>query len=266
VLLVGVAPAGGSQQGSDTALAEPELVTDRPDQTESTAIVPTGRAQLEIGATRTYDDASGVELETLEVPATLLRYGLGERVELRLGWSGWIDQEVRAGAARESADGIGDAEVGAKVLLREGGGVSPRVAVIAATSVPAGDDAFSSDRFDPSARLTVSHDLAGGIGLGWNIGVETASGPAVDRGRTTLSTAIYTLAAGFPAGEKMGVFAELFGEVPMSAPGDPAHLVDAGVTYLLRPHLQLDVAGGVGLSDDAPDWFAGVGVSVRLPR
>jgi hypothetical protein len=112
----------------------------------------------------------------------------------------------------------------------------------------------------------VSHDFPSGIGIGYNAGVEAASEPASDGGRTTLTTAIYTLAAGFPAGDYWGLFVEVFGEVPMSADGGPAHLLDAGVTYLVRPHVQLDLAAGVGLSDDAPDWFAGMGVSLRFPR
>ena len=54
--------------------------------------------------------------------------------------------------------------------------------------------------------------------------------------------------------------------MPLSAEGGPAHLLDGGATYLLRPNLQLDVGRRRRHLDDAPDWFAGVGVSVRLPR
>ena len=42
--------------------------------------------------------------------------------------------------------------------------------------------------------------------------------------------------------------------------------LNGGMTWQPRPNVQLDVSGGFGLSDAAPDWFAGVGVSVRLPR
>jgi hypothetical protein len=247
------------------AADEPELVTDRPDQTESTAIVPAGRTQVELGATYFRDDDDGLRQEVLEVPGTLVRIGLGERFELRLGWEGWLEEEASLGALSATEDGFGDAEIGAKFRLRQGGGPSPAIALIAATSVPAGEESFSTERFDPSARFSLSHDLAGGIGLGYNLGVETASRRR-DHGHSTLATAIYTLAAGFPAGERWGLFAEVFGEVPMSEEGNPAHVVDGGVTYLLRPNLQLDLAAGAALSDDASDWFTGVGVSFRLPR
>ncbi len=40
--------------------------------------------------------------------------------------------------------------------------------------------------------------------------------------------------------------------------------IDGGFTYLVRDTLQLDVAAGVGLSDEADDWFVGIGVSARF--
>ena len=44
-----------------------------------------------------------------------------------------------------------------------------------------------------------------------------------------------------------------------------ADLARVGMTFLVLPNLQLDVSAGKGLSREAPDWFAGAGVSFRLP-
>jgi hypothetical protein len=65
--------------------------------------------------------------------------------------------------------------------------------------------------------------------------------------------------------ERIGAYVEFFGDVGMSASGE-AHSFDGGFTYLLRENLQLDLFAGVGLSDDADDWFAGTGVSFRFPN
>ena len=59
---------------------------------------------------------------------------LEQRFELRLGWEGWLEEELTAGPARESVDGAGDAFAGVKVRLRHGEGVSPAVAVLVHTS------------------------------------------------------------------------------------------------------------------------------------
>ena len=69
--------------------AQEDLLTDRPDQTESAIVIKPGFFQLEFGWTFTQDDEAGTETETVEVPGTLLRIGLMDRVELRLGFSGF---------------------------------------------------------------------------------------------------------------------------------------------------------------------------------
>jgi len=71
---------------------------------------------------------------------------------------------------------------------------------------------------------------------------------------------------GYSLTDRLGAFVELFGDVPMSAPGTPATSFDGGFTYLVSENFQLDALAGVGLSDDAPDWFVGAGVTYRWPQ
>lgn len=245
---------------------DPDLVTDRPDQTESAVSVPPGFVQLEIGALIGDDDEGGVSVEFREVGSTLVRVGLFEGTELRVGWSGFVEETVKTAGARAKSDGVGDASLGFKTELLDERGRRPRVAILAATSLPLGDSDVTSDRFDPSARLSFSHTLSDRVGLGYNAGVELATGFDEAGLEHTLSSAIYTVALGVGLSDRTGAFFELFGDLPLSAPGGATHSFDAGITYLLRPNLQLDVAVGVGLSEDAADTFAGVGVSWRWPR
>ena len=250
------------------AIAEdaPELVTDRPDQTESSVVVPRGFYQLELGWTFTRDDDGGVRVEAHEVPGTLLRVGLFEKVELRLGWAGFIGAEARFRGFEASEDGIGDAEVGAKIYLAEERGGRPEMALLASTSVPSGDDAFTSDRFDPALRLALAHTLSERVSLGYNLGLAFASEVGEDGERDTVSSAFYTVALGFSLSERWGAFVELYGDIPASAGGGPANAFDGGITYLVRENLQLDLAVGAGLSDAADDFFIGLGLSVRWPE
>ncbi len=264
LLLSIVLPAAGDPQASD---AEPaELITDRPDQTESSVTVPRGSFQLEVGWAFTREDEDGVRLETHEVPASLLRIGLSKKVELRIGWTGYVDAEARFGDLRASFDGAGDAELGAKIHLAQERGRRPEIALLVGTSVPVGDEEFSSDRFDPNLRLALAHTLSERVDLGYNLGLAFESGPGEDGDVHTLSSAFYTVALGFGLDEKWGAFVELYGDVPASASGDPAHSFDGGFTYLVRDNVQFDFAAGIGLSDAADDWFVGLGVSMRFPE
>jgi len=62
------------------------LVTDRPDATEAPTLVPKGYLQIETGAL--YEDAGENQFKqkTTTFNTTLLRYGLLDNFELRVGW------------------------------------------------------------------------------------------------------------------------------------------------------------------------------------
>ncbi len=267
-LVLPLALAGALLLPSPPAGAEEaaELVTDRPDQTESSVVVPRGSYQLELGWTFSRDDDGGARVEVHELPGTLLRVGLSDKVELRLGWVGFIDAEARFGGFTASEDGIGDAELGVKIHLAEERGGRPEMALLLSTSVPSGDDGFTSDRFDPALRLALAHTLSERVSLGYNLGLAFGSELGEDGELDTVSNAFYTVALGFGLNDRWGAFVELYGDIPASASGGPANAFDGGFTYLVRDNLQLDVAAGVGLSDAAEDWFVGLGLSVRWPQ
>ncbi len=264
--------ASPSVAGARNALGnEPpaELVTDRPDQTESAAVVGKGSTQIETGWLLTHSDRSGEETDTQEIPGTLVRIGVSRRVELRLGWAGQIDFEsdVRGPTGRRSrSSGSGDASLGVKVRLVDERGRRPEIAVLAGTSLPVGSRDFSTHREDPSFRFSLAHTLSESVSLGYNLGLEWESTRQADGGFSTTSRGIYTVALGFGITDRLGAFVEVFGDVAASARGGPAHLADGGFTYLLRDNLQLDIAAGVGLNDRADDWFVGLGLTLRLPR
>jgi hypothetical protein len=245
--------------------AKPELVTDRPDQTESSKTVPPGRVQVEAGWTYSRDDGDGARTETQEIPSTLVRIGLDPRWELRAGWAGHVSEDVSVPGSDFEASGIGDTALGAKLYMRDERGDTPELALIFGASLPTGGDEVSSERLDPGFQFSASHTLSDRHGLGYNVGMKWASEEGPGGGHRTLSSYIYTAALGTAVSERTGAFVELFGEIPASAPGGPAHSVDGGMTYLVRDNLQLDLAGGIGLSDDADDWFIGIGVSARFP-
>lgn len=247
------------------ARAEEELITDRPDQTESAATVPKGSVQIEIGALFSHVDEDGFDLDVFEIPGTLVRIGLVENLELRIGWTGHVSiDEGSDGIFDES--GIGDAELGIKYRFRDENGSVPAIAVLVSTSVPVGDDAFTSDELDPSIRFAFDHTLSDRVGLAYNLGVGWESFQGLGGETTTLSSYIYTVALGVDLSDHVGVFFELFGDIPGSLPGGPANSFDGGLTVLLRDNVQLDFFAGVGLSEAADDGFAGVGLSMRFPH
>lgn len=243
----------------------PELVTDRPDQTESAAVVPAGFHQLETGLAYERLGNGPLTVRTVSGPGTLARIGLGGRTELRLGWEGWVDQDIDVTGPStfdRSVSGVGDGEVGVKVKLREESGALPEMAILAGVSLPVGDDELTSDEYEPSVRLAFAHTLSDRLGLAYNLGAERSH-----EREESFTRFLYTVALGAGLTDRLGAFVEVFGEEPESGgPGGSQVSLDGGVTYLLRPNLQLDAYAGAGVTDHAPDWLAGMGVSVRWPR
>jgi len=239
----------------------PELITDRPDQTESSETVAPGYVQFEIGWTHSEDDED-MDVTSDAFPETLVRLGVARHLELRFGFDGYIWEDADS-AGRE--EGFGDLQLGLKWKLWEESRWKPQTAILADTSVPSGEDPLSSERFDPSIRLACSHTLAETLSLGYNLaGLWTSEEDAASDRDTTASVA-YSVVLGIALSEQAGAFVELFGQTP-TAEGKPANSLDAGITYLVADNLQLDVLAGVALSETADDWFIGTGLVWRLPR
>lgn len=239
------------------------VVTDRPDKTESTSIVSPGYAQLEAGWSLEAVDAAGTALHTHNVPGLLVRVGVLDALEARVGFAGF---ELTNPAPPGVENGPGDMELGFKYRLAKAQGALPDLAVIAAASVPTGADGVTSGRVDPTILLTASRPISDRVSVGSNLG---SSWTTVDDGlggRTTLVDFTYTLSFGFSLSERVGAFAETFGSLP-AEDGNTAHHVDGGLTVLVRDNLQLDLSVGRGVAGaGATDWFVGAGVALRLPR
>lgn len=240
--------------GAPLAAQEPPdpgpLVTDRPDFTESASTVSPGLLQLEAGYTFS---RSGSDRQH-DVGETLLRIGVRERIELRLG----VPTFTVLNGDPEDVDGFGDASLGLKVALSGGDdGGAPETALLVATSVPTGEDGLGASGLRPGATLALGWSLPKELGLGVNLGYERFESEGRDLGRAKGSVAL-----GVPLSPTVGAFLEGFLLVPEgSRPERP--FADTGFTVLLSPDLQLDVRAGVGLDRPRPSWFVGTGLSVR---
>ncbi len=230
-----------------------ELVTDRPDQTESSVVVPPGLIQVESGWVLTENDEAGIERQTHQLPSTLLRIGILDNVELRLGMDGFFWENK--GGLRKS--GFGDIEIGTKIRVGCEKGWQPETALLASLSTSTDEKAL-----DPAFRAVFSHTLSDRLASGYNIGVSWST----VRDGNTLTDFNYTAALGIGLISEVSMFVEFFGDIPIGSSRSAAHSFDGGFTVLIRENIQLDLSGAIGLSEGAEDWFIGLGASLRLPR
>ena len=225
-----------------------EMITDRPDFTESAIVVPRKSVQIEMGAGFQVIK----DVDELSYPNILARIGLHDHFELRLGLPGWSSLTV----ADQSNTFFQDVYVEGKMQLTPNDVVLP-MAIILAVTAPTGDKAVSTGESDFGVKYAVAYDVAERVGLGANVGLFSMGG---EESRTLSGLA--SVSVGVSATERIGLFFEAFAEMPEDASWAP--MFDAGVTFLVTPLLQFDVSFGLGLNESATDQFIGLGASFRI--
>jgi hypothetical protein len=264
-MLIVAAPAVAA--ADDSRPEPPEMVTDRPDATESAVVVPRGYFQFELGWTHSESDSEGEEIAADSFPQLLARIGLSRRIELRLGFDGYEWEETDlSGDEIDSREGVKDTSIGVKVGLFEEKGARPQMALLGTLNFPTGAEEFTESRLLPELRMAFSNTLTERLSLGYNVGAFWFTEEEENGTERTSANAIWSVSLGIGITERLTGFVEALGNPVLSALGSSSAAVDGGLTYLVRPNVQLDLYGGSGLSGDAPDWFVGLGVSFRVPR
>lgn len=223
------------------------IQTDRPDQTECPFIVPAYYLQLESGVALEKEKKG---LFNYTHPTILWRYGLSNRFEVRL-----ITDFISTKERGELSADIAPIEVGIKVNIFEEQKWIPVTSFIGHLTTPIGSKKFATEYTVPSFRFTMQHTLSPKMTLAYNLGGEWD-------GWSPNMIAIYTLTTGYSLTEDIGCFAEFYGFFRKNDLQD--HRFDAGITYLVHNHLQLDGSAGFGLTADAARHFISAGLSYRF--
>jgi hypothetical protein len=238
----------------------PELITDRPDITESAAIIHPGWLQIETGFVLLQDnfleEAVINDLKIYNLAGTLLRYGVSSSVELRAGASYRI-HELRNGITDTTITGISDLLIGTKVALIKDETDEPKLSVLFHLFLPFGQRFFRSKTVEPQIILSSFNNLGDNFTLSYNAG-----------GRWNLeddiAAYVLSLSCGFNIVENLSGYAEVFSEISNLIA--PAYFFDGGFTYLLERNFQLDISSGFGILNSSSFWFISTGISVRIPR
>jgi hypothetical protein len=234
-----------------------ELETDRPDITESSGVVGAGLWQLETGVLFQSDRTDPITAHDTSLPNVLMRIGVSDRMELRIGGEGFLAESLSTPGSAMVTGGS-DLELGLKYKFLDQSRAGVDFSVIPIVSIPIGSDGFSSGGFDPTVKFVLQRDLPRGFGLGGNLVVSSVS---EDSRRFTQTSVSASLGHGLGAG--WAGFWELYGASALSRNGGRAWLFDTGVTHTFGKNVQIDVSVGRGLTTDAPDWFLGAGFAIR---
>jgi len=210
-----------------------QIVTDRPDQTESSVTVPKGALQMESGMLLNYEGNDLIRSRQILLPTTLFRYGITRGIEVRL-----LNQFESVKTAGESYQGISDLGIGTKIQILRDDTRNTEIALLAQISIPTGTGELSEYTTGFSGKISVSHSLSETSGIGYNLGYDHPGS-----GKVNLT---YSLVYGFGINDKVSVYVEPYGEI--AEMDEFVSNMNTGFTFLARDNLQFDFSFGTGIT------------------
>ena len=246
----------GQEVETTNVVSEP-LVTDRPDATESPSTIAPGFIQVETGAFYESFEDNTIKFETYTFNTTLLRLGLLDNMELRIGWD-FVEGQTSINGSRLTnvTSGFNPLLLGTKIAISEEKGWFPQMGLVGQLYLPftASHD-YRPETTGVDFRFSFAHTLNKKSSLAYNIGAQW-------RDDSPEAAYIYSLAYGYSLTEKLGAYVELYGDFPEDNKAN--HHWDAGLTYLISNNVQLDTTVGSSITK-GQDILLSAGVSFRLP-
>lgn len=246
--------------GAASASAADEIVTDRPDVSESSEVVGAGRFQIETSVASQQRDVGGLRQRVASTP-TLLRWGVAKDWELRLESDGAM-RLSQAGVAGHST-GAADISLGVKWHSQDADdddGV-PSVAWLLHADLPTGSAAFKGPGLRPSLRMVAEWELPGE----WELGVMPGVFSARDDDGQRYLGGILALTLGRRFSPQWRGYVEVAAEqLAATRHGGNDISADAGLAWLLTPDLQLDASIAHGLTRLAAAKAWSLGLSLRF--
>jgi len=229
------------------------LITDRPDATESPSTIPVGYIQVETGSFYESFEDNNVKFESFTYNTTLVRLGLLDNLEFRLGWD-FVENKITN--QEDVLSGLNPVLFGAKLAIAEEKNGWPEMGLLGHIYLPflAGTD-YKPETTGVDFRFSFAHTLSDRSSLSYNLGMAWGDD-------SPEASYVYTLAYGFAITDKFGFYAELYGDLPENSRDN--HLWDAGLTYLLSDNVQLDATVGSSITEGQDILLSG-GISFRLP-
>jgi hypothetical protein len=232
------------------------LITDRPDATESPSTIPAGYIQVETGAFYESFAEGVIKYESYTYNTTLVRLGLLDNLELRIGWD-FVEgkSKINGNPSNDITSGFNPLLLGAKIAIADEKGWFPEIGLLGHLYLPftAGSD-YKPETTGIDFRFSFAHTISETSSLSYNIGAQW-------RDDSPEAAYVYTLAYGLALNDKLGTYAELYGDLPENNKAN--HFWDAGLTYLISNNVQLDATVGSSITE-GQDILLSTGISFRL--
>ena len=236
--------------GCSAQLFAADFEFDRPGEGLSTGITPVGNVAWEQGLPTARYSKSGDQTATTLSADMLLRTGLSDDLELRLGWAGPTWTQVKSNGQTEEDEGLGDVSIGLKKAI-DLDDDKLSMALLAEAIIATGNAGFTNEEDIYSLGSVVSYQ--------YNDLVSTALTMRYEwQDSNWAVSAIPSL--GYRITDRWSGYSELIYRKAESV--DNQYALGTGVMYALNDRVQLDANVGVDLDGADRSYFSGLGFSV----
>ncbi len=233
------------------------LNTERPCFADSSLTVGKSVLLIESGWSRESGMDSSGSPQTVTQTPLLVREGVSDHQEIRLGTEGYVWQQRDL----DRAEGWGDLLLGVKWHHVDQKGARPAVGSILDILLPTGAKSIRGHGARPALKLSLDWDLSNRLSSTFMSGIAYNSTESGERYAAPLANLLFS----YRWTSRLQTFIEEAG-LQFAAPrfGGNVLLTNVGAVYLLTPDLQLDGAIAWGHNHFSPNVFYTAGFSFRI--
>jgi hypothetical protein len=218
-----------------------------------------GRLQLEGGYAYLTDRVGGIPTSQHALPDLLLRVGLTERLEARIGWPGYVSTRYHGPLGFETSETL-DPNVGFMFDLWPQRGWLPQTAVAASIPITLSGNPFALEGLQPLAEVLYAWELTDRCTLGGNTGYALFRHPDDHYSQFQQSLGVDYLVTDRLTGLVQWEMLSNHG----SADDGVEHMLGGGCWYALTERWSVGGRLAGGLNPRAPDFLATLRFAVRF--
>src|ERR1700688_271283 len=222
-----------------------EIITDRPDVTNSSIVIPAGSLQIENGVNLSARDGG----RSVDGTNTRLRFGIANCLEFLVDTPTYF-----ANVGNPQNSGFSDVAPALKWQISPVPGKVDLSAVFG-VALPTGSVRIAGPGAQPYLQFPWSWELHRGWGLS---GMFTEFFRPSDPASKLITEATFVIEKRVT--ERVSLFVEYVGDYPQN--GSSAQLLNWGGLYRLTPNQQVDFHVALWLNHNAPSYIVGFGYSV----
>ena len=222
----------------------PTVVPDRPGYTWATEVTPHHKIIWDHGFSF---EATPEGENTLTLSSSVLRYGLFENMELRIGTDFMMYNDG------EPTFGINPLTIGTKIKLYEGSGILPSVGLLAELQSPhIGSKDLLPSHLAPSMYLIFENSVTDWLSVCYNAGEQW-------NGESGKPTTFLGLALYFSFNDQLGAFVDTYNY--LNSEEGNQYMLETGLYWQVSRRVQLDLEGDFDVQNFGKYYAVGCGVS-----